>query len=62
MCGGKCKSGKCAVGPPADRKEEYERSAKEKEKEKWVDEWVRLPEKGDKRWKELTAEEMCRRF
>ncbi|KAF2799740.1 hypothetical protein K505DRAFT_294106 [Melanomma pulvis-pyrius CBS 109.77] len=60
MCGGKCKNGKCAVGPPADRKEEYVRRAKEKEK--WVDDWVKLPEKGDKRWKELTAEEMCQRF
>jgi hypothetical protein len=61
-CGtdGRCTRKKCVVGPSKERKEDLERNTKEKEK--WVDEWVRLPAEGDKRWMEMTAEEVCCRF
>jgi hypothetical protein len=61
-CGtdGRCTRKKCVVGPSEERKEDLERSTKEKEK--WVDECVILPAEGDRKWMEMTAEELCRRF
>jgi hypothetical protein len=46
-CGGKCKRGKCRINPGEDRE---------------VPEWKRLPAKGSAAWKDITADEACRKM
>jgi hypothetical protein len=46
-CGGKCKRGRCKVNPRPERE---------------VPVWGRLPVKGSKDWRELTASDVCWRY
>ncbi|KAJ4320217.1 hypothetical protein N0V94_003481 [Neodidymelliopsis sp. IMI 364377] len=46
-CGGKCKRGRCRVSPRPER---------------MVPEELRLPRRGSVQWRELSAEEVCRRY
>jgi hypothetical protein len=46
-CGGKCKRGRCRINPP---------------KERPVDEWLRLPDKGSAEWRGLSADDACVRI
>jgi hypothetical protein len=57
---GRCTRKNCVYGLSKERKEEFERSAKGQAK--WVDENVKLPGKDDKRWMDMTAEEVSRRY
>jgi hypothetical protein len=46
-CGGKCKRGRCKVDPRP---------------EMMVPEWLRLPRRGSVGWRELLAEESCKKY